>query len=107
MTLSDTNSDRAVTIALAGAVVVGAGMAFAHMLTDGDCSFAPLGPEPNTARECARAGGTWTPSTGFWHIAYEIGHVAFWPLIVLMAIVIALVLIRPHMPKPRADILSQ
>ena len=89
-----TARDLLVRIALAGLVLIGFGMASAHMLTDGDCETARLGPLPDTGRACVRSGGTWNPSTGFWHVAYEFGHIAFWPLIILLALVVAVVVTR-------------
>jgi hypothetical protein len=67
-------------------VLVGFGMASAHMLTDGDCEYAPAGPSPENGVACLRAGGAWNPSHGFWHDAYEFGHVPLWPLIILIAL---------------------
>lgn len=107
MRLSDAHRDVAARIALATVILIGFGMASAHMLTDGDCEFAPLGPMPENGAACGRAGGTWNPSHGFWHVAYEFGHVAFWPLIILIAIVCALLVVRPRMPNSRVTGLSQ
>jgi hypothetical protein len=110
MTLSDTGRHKAVEIALVLGVLAVVGVVFAHMLIDGNCDTTNtgfVGPDPNDAKACARTGGTWTPSTGFMHVAYEIGHVGFWPLIVVTAIAAALVLSRLRPPKPRGETLSQ
>jgi hypothetical protein len=110
MTLSDRGKDRAVGIALVLGVLIVIGVVFAHMLIDGNCDTTNtgfVGPDPNDAKACARTGGTWTSSTGFMHVAYEIGHIGFWLLIVVAAITAAFVLWRLRSPKPRGEALSQ
>ena len=106
MRLNNAYRDAAVRIAVAALVLIGFGMASAHMLTDGDCEFAPAGPSPENGVACLRAGGTWNLSHGFWHVAYEFGHVAFWPLMILIALVLAILFIRSGMPNSRVTRLS-
>ena len=49
---------------------------------------------PATEQACDRVGGDWTPASGFIHAVYEIGHVEFWPVMIVVAMVAALAIIR-------------
>jgi hypothetical protein len=78
------------------------------MLIDGNCDTGNtgfVGPDPNDAKACARIGGMWTRSTGFMHVAYEIGHAGFWPVIVLLAIAAAILVACMRATNPRPETL--
>jgi hypothetical protein len=101
--------DTAVGITLALVILVGFVMGSAHMLIDGNCDTVNtgfVGPDPNDAKACARTGGTWTQSTGFMHVAYEIGHTGFWPLIALLAIAATSLVICVRASNPGVGTLS-
>ena len=64
-----------------------------------------LGPDPNDAKACATTGGPWTQSTGFMHVAYEVGHTGFWPLIAVLAIAATVLVTCMRGSNPRVETL--
>lgn len=92
--MGETTRERALRLALVAALVMGFVCVSARQFTDGSCDSTRLGPMPATEQACDRVGGDWTPASGFIHAVYEIGHVEFWPVMIVVAMVAALAIIR-------------